>query len=82
MLHPRSRTVNLQQSIRELTIVCVVGLLQGQLDGLTQQMRPTLLRLAEMAVDRRVVADQDTGKRVRIEQRLQRLGILVHAEQQ
>src|SRR5260370_32834438 len=46
----RQFAIDCQQAIRELAIVRVVGILQGQLDGLTQQMRPTLLGLGELAV--------------------------------
>jgi len=45
-------------------------------------MRPALLRLGEVPVDRRVVADHGAGERGRVENLLQGVRVLVNPEEQ
>jgi hypothetical protein len=74
--------VNRQQPVGEVAIVGAVPILQGQFDPLPQQVRPTLLHGAELPIHRRIVADDQAGKRSGIQNLLEGLGILGDAEQQ
>src|SRR5205814_10578250 len=82
LLHSAGASINRQQPIRELPILRIFRHLQRQLDRLAQQVGPAFLRLGEVRVYRRVVADHDARERRRIEELFERLGVLVHAEEQ
>src|ERR1700694_544295 len=61
-LDATGRAVDLQPAVGEAAIVLISRILQCQFNRLTQQMRPTLLRCAEVIINRRMVADDDAGK--------------------
>ena len=73
--------INVQQFIREPAVLDIARVLERQLDRFSQQMRPTLLRRGKVRVHRRIVADHDAFERRGFEDLLQRLSVLVNAEQ-
>ncbi len=77
-----SRAIDVEQLVGKAAVVGVLRILQRQLDRLANQVCPTFLRLVEVLVDRRIVADQNACKRFFIEDLGQRGTIFVNTIKQ